>query len=262
VPKSAFFVGVGGGYSFTNFGGQAVYNKGISNVFQSGVLTATGTADGPAVQSSPIPASNAVPAAQLGYFRHFGDSPWLWGAKLSYSYLGTSSSVPNLVIPQFGSTSNPGVSSFSGFSVTGAYSVAVYHQTSFMPFVGRSFDNSFFYVGAGPSVSQTQANLTNVVGFATINGKLVDISGAPQSFSSTNWNYGVAGTAGVTYFLGSSWFLDLSYSFSMPNGRTTYVTSPFNNPGDGTTAFSGTLIGTYTANLSTEAIAITINKTF
>jgi hypothetical protein len=95
------------------------------------------------------------------------------------------------------------------------------------------------------------------VGYATINGK-----GAPQSFTSTNWNYGAAAIVGLTYFLALSWFLDLSQGFSMPNARTTYVTSPFNNPGDGTIAFSGTLIGTYTANLSTRAQSITINKAF
>src|SRR5476649_1485276 len=92
--------------------------------------------------------SNTVPVVQLGYFRHFGDGAWLWGTRLSYSYLGTTSSLPNLVIPQFGSKTNPNVSSFSGYSVTGSYSVSVYHQTSFMPFVGRSFDNSFVYAGA------------------------------------------------------------------------------------------------------------------
>jgi hypothetical protein len=109
----------------------------------------------PASGEGGVPRSGPIQCrwCSSAYFRHFGDGAWLWGTRLSYSYLGTTSSLPNLVIPQFGSTTNPNVSSFSGYSVTGSYSVSVYHQTSFMPFVGRSFDNSFVYAGAGPSLS-------------------------------------------------------------------------------------------------------------
>ena len=33
VPKSAFYVGIGGSANFSDFGTQSLYNKGISNVF-------------------------------------------------------------------------------------------------------------------------------------------------------------------------------------------------------------------------------------
>lgn len=261
VPKSAFYVGAGASYSFVNYGQQWVYNKGISSASANGVPVASGTAAGP-VTTSLSNQSNFAPVAQLGYFRHFEGSNWLWGAKFSYSYLGTTSSKLNLVIPQSGSSSNPSLGSFSGNSVTGSYNITINHQTTLMPLVGRSFERSFLYVGAGPSLSQIQTSLQNVVGYATFGGNLTNVSGAPQSFYTGQWTVGAAATAGVTFFLAPTWFLDLNYVFSMPNAQITQITSPFNNPGSNGLAFTGTLIGAYTANLSTHAIGLTINKAF
>jgi hypothetical protein len=261
VPKSAFFVGVGASYSFVNFGQQWVYNKGISNVTLNGAPVASGTAAGP-VTTSLSNQSNFAPVAQLGYFRHFEGSNWLWGAKFSYSYLGTTSSQRNLIIPQAGSSSNPSFGNFSGNSVIGSYNITINHQTTLMPLVGRSFERSFLYVGAGPSLSQIQTSLENVVGYATFGGNLTNVSGTPQSFYAGQWTVGAAATAGVTFFLAPTWFLDLNYAFSMPNAQITQITSPFNNPGVNGLAFTGTLIGAYTANLNTHAIGLTINKAF
>ena len=47
----------------------------------------------------------------------------------------------------------------------------------------------------------------------------------------------------------------------MPNSRTNYVASPFNNPRAGA-SFMGTLLGTYTAEVSSHAVLATINFTF
>ena len=263
VPRSAFFVGGGAGYSSANFGTQSVYNKGISNAFINGALVASGEADGPPVDTSFGRKSKFSPVMQLGYFEHFGSSNWLWGAKFSYSYLGATSGTENLIIPQFGTSTNPNVSTFTGYSVTQSYSVSISSQMAVMLFAGRSFDKGFVYLGAGPSLSRIKGSLNDVVGFATINGNLTNISGAPQSFSSSDWRTGVAATAGITYFLMSSWFVDVSYLFIAPKSRTVSATSPFNNPGDGTLAFTGTLLGIYTANLkNTQAVAISINKAF
>lgn len=260
-PKSAFFVGAGAGAAFSNFGNQSVYNKGLSVVHVGGVPVASGSADGPAVQTVLGSQTTFAPTLQLGYMQRFGDSNWLWGAKFSYAYVGATSYVTNLVVPQAGSSSNSGVSSFTGFSVTDRYEITLRHQTAFMPFVGRSFDSGFFYLGAGPSLSQVESKLVGVVGYATINGVLTNISGAPQSVTDNSWRFGTAATAGVTYFLTPRWFVDVSYVFAMPNSRTNYVASPFNNPRTGA-SFMGTLLGTYTAEVSSHAVLATINFTF
>jgi opacity protein-like surface antigen len=262
LPRSAFFVGAGAGAAFSNFGNQFVYNKGLSVVSVGGVPVASGQADGPPVQTYLGGQTTFSPTVQLGYMQRFGDSDWLWGAKFSYAYIGSTSYVTNLVIPQAGSSSNLGVSSFSGFSVTDRYEITLRHQTAFMPFVGRAFDSGFFYFGAGPSLSQVESKLLGVVGYATINGVLTDISGAPQSVTDNSWRFGTAATAGVTYFLTPRWFIDLSYVFSMPNSRTNYVASPFNNPRTAGPSFMGTLLGSYTADVSSHAVLATINLAF
>lgn len=262
TPVSGFFVGGGVGFSVTSYGTQSVYNKGISDIYENGVLRSSGTADGPPVAASFDGASRATPDIQIGYFRRFVGSEWLWGAKLSYNYLGARSGVQDLVIPQFGTSTDPGNSSFVGYSVTQSYSVSISHQFASLFFVGRSFGRGFWYVGAGPSLSQIKVNLDGVVGYATLNGILTNVSGAPQSFAETTWRFGAAATAGITYFLTPSIFLDAKYLFSAPKFHTFSVTSPFNNPGTPTT-FTGTLIGTATANVrNTQAVTVAINKMF
>src|SRR6202161_2623593 len=47
VPNSAFFLGLGASGNWTNFGHQHVYAIGTSNVFTDGLLTASGSAQGP-----------------------------------------------------------------------------------------------------------------------------------------------------------------------------------------------------------------------
>jgi hypothetical protein len=110
VPRSLFFVGVGGGLGIVASGEQSVFNKGISNIFDNGVPLGTGTAEGPPITPDLGAEATGVPLGQLGYFQHFGDSEWLWGLKLSYSYLdSTNLSEHNLVIPQVatGTTLSP-----------------------------------------------------------------------------------------------------------------------------------------------------------
>ena len=264
VPKSGFYVGIGGSANFADFGTQSLYNKGISDVFNgAGVQTSSGTADGPPIKPSFGTTAGFAPVFQLGYFRRFGDSNFLWGAKFLYNYLGNSSTQQNLIIPQYGSSSAGGSSTFGGQSVTGGYTVGVYHQTSFTPFVGYALDRSFFYAGAGPSLSQVKTTLSDVVGYATFSGVYTNVSGTPQSFSTTSWTLGAAATVGVTYFLSPSWFIDFNYAFSAPNAQTITSISPFNNPGTGgSNSYTGTLIGVYTGNVVTHAIGITLNRAF
>jgi len=264
VPKSAFYAGVGGAATFADFGSQSIYNKGLSNRFDgAGVQTGTGTADGPAIQLGFGTSAGVSPVFQLGYFRRFGDSNFLWGTKFSYSPFGNTSTQTNVIIPQFGTSSGGGASTFNGYSVTGGYTVGVYNQMTFTPFVGYAMEKSFFYAGVGPSLSQVKTTLNNVVGYATIGGAFTNISGTPQSFQASSWDVGAAGTIGATYFITPSWFMDFSYTFSAPNIQPILSTSGFNNwSTTGGNSYTGTLIGIYTNNVVTHAIGITINRAF
>jgi opacity protein-like surface antigen len=262
VPRSLFFVGAGAGLAVVASGKQSVFNEGISEA--TGTVSFTGVALGPPVTPTLATKADCVPLVQLGYFQHFGESDWLWGVKYSYTYQDKTLATDNLVIPQSGTTSNPTIPTFPGFSVTGSYEVFIDHQMLLVPFVGRSFQNGFVYAGAGPSLSRVGARLNDVVGFATIPslGGLVDISGRPQSDAQTQWAFGIAASAGVTYFITPSWFLDLSYSFSHPFPRQFHVEGPFKNDAFSPILLSGTLIGDYTAKAYTHSITLSLNFGF
>ncbi|HEY7001624.1 MAG TPA: hypothetical protein VH330_07770 [Candidatus Udaeobacter sp.] len=268
VPRSLFFVGVGGGLGIVASGDQSVFNKGLSTIFDNGVLLGTGEAAGPPVTVDLGAQVTGVPLGQLGYFRHFGDSNWLWGAKLSYSYLGSSElSKHDLVIPQVGTGTVPNVSSFDGFSLIKSYDVFIDHQLSLVPFIGRSFKSIFLYGGTGPSLSHVGASLNDLVGFArfpegSLVPGLVAVSGRPQSNEQSQWAFGIAASGGLTYFFTPSWFLDLNYTFSHPFSDTFHVRSPYRNEANSPIVFQGTLIGDYTAKVNTHLITISLNVGF
>jgi hypothetical protein len=265
VPRSAFFVGLGGSYNSLNFGTQSVYAVGTSNVYQNGILASTGSAAGPAsiyMESQ----SNLGFAVQGGYFQNFSGSNWLWGAKFAYSYLGTTSTVRNALLPQSGSFTPTATNipvSFTGNAVVSSYQTSIIQQVSFIPFIGRSFEKGFVYLGAGPTLSQIRTKLNGLVGFADITGTPSDISGAPVDFSSSSWVYGGAAVVGATYFFSPSLFLDVSYTAGITSNQVGNYSSPFYNPSSTNGSVTiGTLVGTSSGRVITQAVTATLNMAF
>ena len=265
VPASAFYVGLGGGYNSVSFGTQSVYMAGTSDAYLNGHVIQSGAAGGPASISMNAQ-STFAPAVQAGYFKHFDASDWLWGAKFAYAYLGTTSTVSPALVPQSGSYTytHSGITlPLSGNVVVSSYQAVLNHQFALLPFVGYSFDRSYVYFGAGPTVSQMQTKLNRVVGFADIKGQPTDISGAPVNFASSGWVVGGTFAVGATYFLNSSWFLDASYSFAMTRALNGSYFAPFTNASVSPVAtVSGTLSGTSSGNAITQGIMVSINKAF
>ena len=172
VPNSAFFLGLGASANWMNFGDQHVYAIGTSNVCTDGVLSASGSAQGPDQYFHGNRFAFA-PSFQGGYFQRFGTSDWLWGAKLSYNYLGATSTNNNSIIPQFGSftiTGSPTPVPFSGPAYVRAAQTSLVQEIDLVPFLGRSFDRSYVYAGGGPTLSQTRTKLNGLVGLAIIDG--------------------------------------------------------------------------------------------
>ena len=205
-----------------------------------------------------------APSFQGGYFQRFGTSDWLWGAKLSYIYLGATSTNTNSVIPQFGSftiTGSPTAVPFNGPAYVRAAQTSLLQEIDLVPFLGRSFGQSYVYVGGGPTLSQTRTRLNGLVGLAVIGGTLMDQSGAPQDFSSSSWLFGGAALVGATYFLTPTWFIDLNYSYAVTEGRTSTFASTFSNP-NGSSISLGTLVGNSAWRAATQRVALTINKAF
>jgi opacity protein-like surface antigen len=247
-----------------DFGTQDVTAIGTSNISQNGMLVSSGTAAGPGTVDLGTE-SNFAPSFQAGYFQHFGDGPWLWGAKFSYSYLNTTSTVDNITVPQFGSFTEVATNTttpFVGVAVARSFQTELRHQLGLMPFIGYSFAKGFVYLGGGPTGSETHTEIKNLIGFADLHGIPTDVSGAPQNFSASGWVVGGEGTVGVTYFLHRSWFLDVAYTYSRTGNQTFHYFSTFTNAQNPFGTTSGTLVGSSSGDVTTQGVTFTINMAF
>jgi len=260
VPGTAFFVGLGGSVNSRGYEQQNIYAQGVSNIYLNGNQVAYGSAGGPATPSLESRTAFA-PTAQAGFFQHFGGSDWLWGAKVTYSYLNARSSERNLVVPQVGSFTSATPDTFTGNVLVGSYQSGISHQINFIPFLGHSFERGTVYLGVGPSLSQVKTSLNNVIGFAAINNTHVNITGAGADFASTQWRLGAAATVGGTYYIDRSWFIDVNYTIGITENKTTAFAGPFASATDGYTD-TGILSGNYSGRILTQAIAVSINKAF
>ena len=179
MPDSAFYGGLGAAINSTNFNGWDVDATGISDVYENGVLVSSGSAGGPPVDLDLDSDTSFTPQIQLGYFNHFDNSEWLWGAKLAYNYLDSSSTREDFLIPQFGSY---GATPFTGNAIVQSMNVSIENQFSFMPYLGHGFQKGFFYAGAGPTLSLMKTDITNLIGFADVQGQPTDIFRQPAGF--------------------------------------------------------------------------------
>jgi hypothetical protein len=258
VPNSGAYIGLGFGANSTQFNDQQLQATGIStatNMSNGNVSTG-----GPPVGIGMSSNNSIAPSIQAGYFQKFQESTYLWGAKFSYSYMGGSNSTTNrILIPQYGTY--PSGASFTGNAVAASYQKTIKNQISLIPYFGQSFDRGTIYFGVGPTISQVNTKINNLIGFADLNGVRTDVSGTPQSFSATQWAYGGAAMLGGTYFLDKAWFLDFSYSYAMTQNKTSNYYSTFDNPGT-TTSYKGSLIGSSTGTATVQTIGLTINKLF
>jgi len=264
VPASGFYVGAGVSANLMVPVNQSMFAQGVSAVTQAGALAATGAAGGP-TNPHPPNAPTISPSAQLGYFQQLSDSRWLVGGKLTYNYINATSTDHFVRVPQAGSFTLVGggpITSFTGNVVIQSYKITADHQFAFVPQVGMTFDRSFVYFGAGPSITRTEVSLNNVVGFANINGAAgTSITGTPVTYSSTQWLIGATFTAGATYFLTPSWFIDMGYTFTMTDLWNTAYASPFRNSTQGFNTI-GVLSGSYTGGLNTHSLTVSINRKF
>ena len=266
VPSSAFFVGLGASQNKINFNNQQTWAIGTT-----AAPTPPVSGDAQGGTGVVLPAQNKfAPSLQLGYFTRLKGSNWMWGAKLSYSYLGATSQVHNQLIPQAGGYTNSSgnYDTFTGNYVVRSYQQTVKNQISFIPFIGHAFSRSYLYAGAGPSLSQVKTNISGVTGFADIFGFPSDISGSLQTYSSTQWVIGGSAMVGGTYFLNRSWFMDLNYSYTQTKNNTANWNGPWSkrgiwSPGGfNDVTYTGTNTGTSSGNVATQALTLTLNKAF
>lgn len=264
-PRSAFFGGAGFAINGVNFGHQSLYAIGTSQNYANGGLSSAGIAAGPGAVD-PATQTTAGPSLRVGYYRHFSAGPWLWGFTASYADLLAQASNDGVGIPQSGVIAYsgvPGYLPFTGVAIVQSYRVTANSRFSAGPFIGYSIGSGFLYLGLGGTMTHVETDLNNLVGYASINGQSVNVSGAPQSLSSSGWVLGGSVTVGANYFVTRDWFLDIAYSFSETAAQVGRYLSSFTNgttnPGVTTT---GNLYGQSSERIITNSVTLTINRAF
>jgi hypothetical protein len=267
VPKSAFFGGLGGGWSSGSFGNQDVYGKGTSYSPPYGINSAqVGSAAG-STGLELNSQSALTPIIQAGYFQHFSGSQWMKGGKISYSYLDIGSANSQQQIPQAGGfTQNGAYTPFTGNYLVQSYRQTINQQISLIPLIGRSFERSYVYLGIGPTTVQTKTLIENITGFesAAVIPTTPTGIGLGEKYSTTQWLFGGAAMLGATYFIEPTWFIDISYTYSMTGTTTSSWGGPWTDTdiARNYVARTGTNTGTSSGSVNIQALVITINKVF
>lgn len=266
VPNSSFFIGLGGSYNSVDFVNQKTYGKGTSYTPPTKNSKAiTGSATGSTKVYLPTEMTMA-PSGQIGYFQHFCNSFWLWGGKFNYSYYNINSSYHSLLIPQAGGFNRGNkYTPFTGNYVVQSYQQSLTEQMSFIPFLGKSFNASFLYVGLGPTYSRIKTSIDRITGFADLDGITTSITGIGNgsTYTATQWVWGGAVALGGTYFFDSNWFLDLSYSYGMTGKQKSNWGGPWKDQGTAVVnPKTGTNKGNSSGYLVTQSFIVTINKGF
>lgn len=267
VPQSAFFGGLGGGWSSGSFGNQTVYGKGTSYSPPYGIHTAqVGSAAG-STGLELNSQSALAPVIQAGYFQHFSQGQWMRGGKLSYSYLGIGSANSQQQIPQAGGFTEDGAyTPFTGNYLVQSYRQTINQQISLIPLIGRSFERSYVYLGVGPTTVQTKTLIENITGFesAAVIPTTPTGIGLGEKYSTTQWLFGGVAMLGATYFIDPSWFLDISYTYSVTETKTSSWGGPWTDTDIARSYVTrtGTNTGTSSGSVNIQALLITINKVF
>lgn len=263
--ETGFFFGVGGSYNSVQLSLHIPNASGISNVYTDGTLVAQGEAGG---VSNPDHQTGTTfaPIAQFGYFDHFSNSDWLWGAEFLYKYLGYTFSYGPFESYQSGAFTSVGTSdTFFGNEAFGSLQTQVNHDIGFLLFFGKSYQKNNFYLGAGPAVIEVSSNVYNAFGFADINGIHTSITGTPLNFSSSKWMWAGMAQLGMMHYFSPSCFLDLSYNYTITGRYSNSYEGPFTSSttSDGEVYVTqGTFFLNDTQRVVIQAFTITLNKAF
>ncbi|MFO0993636.1 MAG: hypothetical protein U1E67_17080 [Hyphomicrobiales bacterium] len=107
----------------------------------------------------------------------------------------------------------------------------------------------------------TRSKINDLVGLADIDGNKFDLTGTPLDLSGSKWMWGGAVQAGITYFVGNSWFVDLNYTFARSGKYKLEYSAPFTNLVNGYT-YSGTVGVENQDTITSQSVSLTINMMF
>lgn len=263
-PSSQIYLGLGAGYNTLAVNHQ-LYAYGENQSFNAnGALTSYGHAGG---DSNELPSTNNTfsPQAQIGYRKYFGQSNFFWSVKGFYQYLNARAVTYNFPIAQSGDFVDVGSSvpsnNFSGNVIVESSQINTNHQFNLFSLVGYSFGPHKLYLGAGPSLFAMQSKINRALPFADLDGVRTSESNFPISYSNTMWIWGGGAQLGISYELGSNWFLDFNYSAIGTSSNTLKnPTKPIIKTSANAKTTIGTLLINPTQSLLLQTFAITLNR--
>lgn len=155
--------------------------------------------------------SRLAPLIQAGYVAPL-NACWLWGASLQWKYLGYKTSNENTSRGQY--LPNSTFSSFNifGQNVTRDFSSQTRLNNEFLLLVnlGMQTSNGYAYIGAGPALL-TAANSIYLSSIHTPAGTGDHLTSGSVSDNQNVW--GGAVQAGYNYYLDSTIFLNINYTY-------------------------------------------------
>ncbi|MDR3504150.1 MAG: hypothetical protein P4L79_16400 [Legionella sp.] len=245
--QTGIFVGLGGSYNFVHLNSNLL---GTLNV--TGGFPPLGVFDG-SRKSFHNRAQDFSLEAQAGYFKHFSGSEWLWGLEFLYQYTNLKIRAPGFV--RAIDLADPAASTTDTISF-GAIDAKVNDTLMLPAFIGRSYKNSFIYVGIGPSLFNTQQKIVEIN-----DTESAYYIGTMDGISKSKWIWGGAVQAGMAYYVNAAWFFKLNYTCAFTGNyalNKTVSFSPEMNQGFN----SGTLSFHSRQSLVSQAVALSINKVF
>lgn len=220
IPQSGWFVGIGAGYGISDFGTRTIHVSDTTTTSINGTPLSQAISGTDSLQTDYQ--ANFSPTFQVGYHRQFASGRALWGFRLSASYLNSVSSASPVFLNVSGSHrwgSDP-PQPLLGVVTANSYTASVKSQINLLPMIGHLFQRSYIYFGVGPTLSQIRDEFSDLR-IASL--QAVAIPGdpspplaifSPVDLARTSWVWGGAATIGATYFLDSSWTLDLNYIYA------------------------------------------------
>ncbi|MFJ1269718.1 hypothetical protein ACD661_14230 [Legionella lytica] len=244
---TGLFIGLGGSYNVVRLNADLL---GTLNV--TGGLPPLGVFAG-ARESFHNSAEDFALEAHAGYFKHFPGSEWLWGLEFLYQYTNLNIRAPGSI--QAIDLTDPAASTTDTISFA-AIEAKVNDTLRLPAFIGRSYKNSFIYVGIGPTLLNTQQKISDIGDTDS-----AYYLGSSEGIFKNKWIWGGAVQAGMAYYVNSSWFFKLNYSCAFTGNYTiekTVAFAPKMNQGFN----SGTLSFHSRQSLVSHEVALSLNKVF
>lgn len=266
LTHDGFFLGLGANYNSLNLT-QNSWGKGLSNIQTSTGANSNGIGEG---NGAPFHSVNNVlaPNFQAGYFKHIPCTQDFWGVKFSYQYLDSTATNSNLYIPQLGQTTSAVTditSSLYGYVNADSVQPTVSQEARLLMFAGRSFGNTSFYLGIGPSLLNLRSKNYYSIGYAEFEGAVINVTGLVSYSTPSFWVWGATAQIGAIYFFTPSWFIDTSYAYTITGNNMTKHQQAFTNTsslGSTTYTTSGTLYTKERLSIKNQTLALTLNKVF